>query len=170
MKRAKKYEIREVVTSCASCEKSLKDYIKWVGDDIPAEDVQLLQNVIVKNIYEYLRENDVKFRFKKAQKVTYHKPCNINDFSDIEWLLNSIENLEYIEMQDFGKCCGLNGVSKIKEYKVMSKIFNSKRTNIKNAGVKIVLTSCLGCEAALKVYSFGQYNVADLIDFIAKNI
>ena len=80
------------------------------------------------------------------------------------------KNLEYVEMKDFDKCCGLNGISKIKQYKIMKKIFGAKRQSIKATNVKTVLTSCLGCEAALKSYSFGQYQVKDLIDFIAKNI
>ena len=52
----------------------------------------------------------------------------------------------------------------------MKKIFGAKRQNIKATDAKTVLTSCLGCEAALKAYSFGQYKVKDLVDFIAKNI
>ena len=34
-------------------------------------------------------------------------------------------------MQDFNKCCGLNGISKVKEFKITSKIFEAKRNNIK---------------------------------------
>ena len=85
-------------------------------------------------------------------KVTYHKPCNINNFNDIEWVLNSTENLEYIEMDGFDKCCGLNGLSKIKDYKIMLNIFKSKINNIQKSKANIVTTSCLGCELALKSY------------------
>ena len=73
-------------------------------------------------------------------------------------------------MSEFDKCCGLNGLSKFKEYKILSKIFKFKRLNIKNTDVKYVTTSCLGCEIALKTYSFGQYKVQDLLDFIAERV
>ena len=121
-------------------------------------------------LYEYLRENNLKLTLKKPAKVTYHKPCNINNFEDIEWVLKNTNNLEYIEMKDYDKCCGLNGISKIKKYKIMSKIFKEKQQNIINTNSKTVLTSCLGCEAALKTYSFGKYKTYDLINFIENNI
>ena len=165
----KKYDIKEVVTTCASCEKSLKDYIKWAGGNISEDDISLLQEIKIKNIYEYLRENECKLKLKKAVKVTYHKPCNINNFRDIEWVLKNTENLEYVEMRDFDKCCGLNGLSKIKEYKIMKQIFDKKRKSILETNADFVLTSCLGCEAALNIYSLGQYKVCDLIDFITNN-
>lgn len=162
----KKYNINEVVTTCASCEKSLKDYIKWAYDD----DKDFLKTIQVKNIYEYLRENNVKLTLRRPAKVTYHKPCNINNFIDIEWLLKNTNNLEYIEMKDYDKCCGLNGLSKIKDYKIMKKIFKNKRENIIDTNAKTVLTSCLGCEIALKTYSFGQYKTNDLIEFLSKHL
>lgn len=166
IKILKKYDIKEVVTTCASCEKSLKDYIKWARDT----EKNFLKEIKVKNIYEYLRENRVKLSLKKPIKATYHKPCNIDNFDDIEWVLKNTENLEYVEMEGFDNCCGLNGLSKIKEYKIMKKVFNSKREKIQNTQAQYVLTSCLGCETALKSYSFGKYKVADLIVFIANSV
>ena len=163
IKILKKYDIDEVITTCASCEKSLKDYIKWADET----DREFLEKIKVKNIYEFLRENDVRIALKKQTRVTYHKPCNINNFEDIEWVLKNTENLEYIEMNDFDKCCGLNGLSKISEFKIMKNIFQNKRKNIANSNADCVLTSCLGCETALRIYSFGQYKVCDLVEFIA---
>jgi len=166
IKILKKYNIKDVVTTCASCEKSLKDYIKWCSET----DKEFLSTIKVKNIYEYLRENGTELALQKPIKVTYHKPCNISNFEDIKWLLENTENLEYIEMQDFDKCCGLNGLSKFKEYKIMSKVFNAKKNNIKKCGAKIVTTSCLGCEIALKAYSLFSYRVNDLIELLANRL
>lgn len=163
----KKYEINEVVTTCASCEKTLKDYVRWVDD---SELKDFLSNINVRNVYEYLYKTKPKLKLKKKYRVTFHKPCNIENFSDIEWVLNNIENLEYVEMPDYDKCCGLNGLFKIKEYKIMCKIFKNKHKKILQAGVKDVLTSCFGCEMALKAYSFGKYKVYDLMDYIADRI
>lgn len=166
IKILKKTNIKEIVTTCASCEKSLKDYIKWADD----EDKEFLNSIQIKNIYEYLKEQKFNLTLKKSYKITYHKPCNIDNYVDIKIFLNNIQNLEYIEMDDFNKCCGLNGITKFKEYKIMKQIFKSKRNNIRKTGANIVLTSCLGCETALKIYSFGKYKVQDLIEFISKNI
>lgn len=147
----KEFEGYEVVTTCASCEKTLKK-----------------EGVNVKNIFEYIKENNLKLALRKSTKVTFHKPCNIENFSDIEWVLKNTENLQYIEMQDYDKCCGLNGIFKNKT--ILSDIWNSKHRNIINSGTKIVLTSCLGCEFALAIFSGGKYKIQDLTEFLAKNI
>ena len=166
--QVKKYGISEIVTTCASCEKSLKDYIKWIDDSFSEDDINLLKNIRIKNIYEYLHENQIKLSLKEKQKITYHKPCNIGNFEDIEYILKNTNNLEYIEMKDYDKCCGLNGISKIKEYKIMKNIFKAKKQSIIASSAKIVTTSCLGCEIGLKSYSQGKYKVYDLIEYIAK--
>ena len=150
-----KYDIKEVVTTCASCEKTLKGY--------------KIEGLEIKNIFEYIREKELKPALKKKFKVTFHKPCNIDNFKDIEWILKHTGNLEYIEMSNFDKCCGLNGVTKISEYKIMSEIFKSKHNDIVNSGAKIVLTSCLGCEAALGLFSFGKYKVMDFAEFLSRH-
>lgn len=161
VEKLKQTGIKEIVTTCASCEKTLKDYSKWSDDEF-------LKEIKVKNIFEYIRENDLQLELDKPRKVTFHKPCNINNYDDIEWVLKNTKNLEYIEMSGFDKCCGLNGISKPGEYKIMSKIFKNKRNSIVKSGVKTVLTSCLGCEVALSLFSFGKYRVYDFTDFLSR--
>ena len=150
-----KYKSYEIVTTCASCEKTIKSYLP--------------KGYEVKNIYQYIKENNLKFELKDEKKVTFHKPCNIDNYNDISWILNNTKNLEYIEMKDFNKCCGLNGITKFSQYKIFNQLFKQKKQNIKSSNTKIVLTSCLGCEAALILYSFAQYKVYDLIEFLNEN-
>ncbi len=167
VKTLKQYNIKDIVTTCASCEKSLKDYSRWTESE---ETKNFLKDIKVRNIYEYIKENDLKLVLKQPARVTFHKPCNIDNYDDIKWLLNNTENLEYVEMNDYDKCCGLNGISRFSEYKIMTEIFNSKRKNILKTNTKYVLTSCLGCEISLKLFSQNSYRVCDLINFIASRI
>ena len=164
----KKYDIKEVVTICTSCEKTIKSYIKWADD----EDKEFLSGLKVRNIFEYLRgkNGDKKLKLKTARKVTYHKPCSLDNWEDVEWILKNTENLEYIEMEGYDKCCGLNGLDKFSEYKILKNIYSEKRNNIIKTGAETVLSSCLGCDTALKLYSFGKYKVDDLIEFLGQNI
>ena len=55
-----KYDTREIVTTCASCEKTLKSYN--------------IEGLIVKNIFEYIREQNLKLKLKKKIRATFHKP------------------------------------------------------------------------------------------------
>ena len=164
IKILKKYDIKEIVTICTSCEKTLKSYVRWAD----SEDKEFLEGIEVKNIFSYLR--DKKLKLKTPCKVTYHKPCSLENWEDVEQILKNTENLEYIEMEGYDKCCGLNGLDKFSEYKILKNIFNEKRKNVIKSGAEIVLSSCLGCDTALKLYSFGEYKVDDLIEFLGKNI
>ena len=160
IKILKKHNIKEVVTTCASCEKTLKDYVKWADD----EDKEFLNSVKVRNIYEYLAENNLKLKLNDKIKVTYHKPCNINNFSDIERLLKDTENLEYLEMEGYDRCCGLNGISKLKEYKIMSQVFSEKHRNIEKSGANIVIGSAdkdATLNEAMGKYDYSYQQVAD---------
>lgn len=159
------YGVYDIVTNCASCEKTIKSYAKWMKNTD-----NKYPNINVKNIFEYIKDYNVTLELKKTQKVTFHKPCNLNNFEDVKWILQNTKNLEYIQMEDYDKCCGLNGVSKLSEYKIMSKLFKEKHYHIKSSGTKKVLTSCLGCKTALNLFSFGQYKVQDFTEFLAKNI
>jgi len=163
----KKYDTKEILTTCASCEKTIKNYIKWCDND---EDKKFLAELEVKNVYDFLCEHSTKLKLKNHTKVTYHKPCSRNNSDAVKQILKSIDNLEYIEADGFDKCCGLNGIFKPKEYGIMSKIFNKKRSSIIDTGAKYVLTDCFGCETALRLYSFGKYKTANIVDFLSKNI
>lgn len=161
----KKYDIKEIVTTCSSCEKTLKDYIKYTDNP---DDINFLKELKISNIYEYIRNSELKLKLKTPKKITYHKPCGLKNFEDVIYILNNTENMEYIEMNDYDTCCGLNGLDKFSEYKIFRKIYSQKAQNIINTEAKTVLTSCLGCQSALKAYSYGKYKVYDLIDFIGK--
>lgn len=149
----KQYENIEVVTTCASCEKTLKK-----------------AGINAKNIFVYLKEYNVKLKLKEMQTVTFHKPCNLENLDDVEWILNNTENLKYIKMKGFDKCCGLNGLSKPCEYKTMFKIFDEKHKNIVATGAKTVLTSCPGCETTLILNSHFKYKTKDLTSFLATQV
>ncbi len=154
-----KYGDYDIVVNCATCEKTLKSYVKWGGKEIK-----------IKNVTEYIRENNLKPELKKPHTVTFHKPCNMDNFEDAKWILENTKNLEYIEMKGFDSCCGLEGITNFKERKVMSKLFKQKHNNIKSTGAKTVLTSCLACKITLLLFSCGKYQVQDLVAFLAKNV
>ena len=155
-----KYGDYDIVVNCATCEKTLKSYPKWHKG----------KEVRIRNIFEYIRENNLSLELAKPKKVTYHKPCNLKNFENVKWILENTKNLEYIEMKDYDTCCGLEGVGNLKEHKIMSKLFSAKHKNIKDTGVKTVLTSCLACKITLSLFSWGKYKVQDFVDFLGKNI
>ena len=154
-----KYHGYDIVTNCATCKKTLKSYSKWSGKDIQ-----------IRNIFDYIKDSGKSFELKKLKKVTYHKPCNLDNFESVQEILKTTKNLEYVEMKDYDKCCGMEGIGNRKDRKIMSKIFKEKHQNIKATGAKIVLTSCLACKMALQLNSHFKYKVQDLVEFLARNV
>ena len=154
------YKNYDIVTNCATCEKTLKSYSKHFGS----------KDITVKNVFDYIKENNLKLELKKHKKVTFHKPCNLENFEDVKYILENTKNLEYVEMKDFDKCCGLEGLMNPKEHKIISKLFSEKHENIKSSEAKTVLTSCLACKITLSLFSLGKYKVQDFIEFLAKNV
>ena len=156
-----KYDEYEIVTNCATCEKTLKSFPNWGGKEIT-----------VKNVFEYIRENHLTLELKSPKKVTYHKPCNLNNFDDVKYILENTKNLEYIKMKDFDKCCG--GINTVmpdfKNRKIWAKLTKEKFENIKATSAKTILTSCFACKMVLGIFSFGKYKIQDFVEFLAKNI
>ena len=163
IKKIEKYETPEIIVTCASCEKTLKDYIKFNPNN------QRLQNLKVKNIFEYIKDNGIIFELKKKMSVTFHKPCNLENYEDIKWILNNTKNLTYVEMNDIDLCCGMNGFTKLTNLKILKELITKKRKNILDTKTKKVLTSCLGCEIVLKFGALNSYKVEDLTQFLLKN-
>lgn len=161
----KKYENYDVVVNCAICGKTLKSYKKWFSDEYNIE-------VSIKNVFEYIKENNLSLELKKNKKVTYHKPCNLENFETVKYIIENTKNIEYVEMKDYDKCCG--GVNVIlpdfKTNKALLKLINEKGANIKSTGAKTVLTSCLACQITLSLFSWGRYRVQDFVEFLAKNV
>ena len=52
----------------------------------------------------------------------------------------------------------------------MLKLYKNKHKNILQTKTKIVLTSCLGCETVLSLFSLGKYKVQDFTEFLGRNI
>lgn len=155
-----KYGKYDIVVNCATCEKTLKSYTKYIEH----------QEINIRNVFEYIKENNLNLELKKKTKVTYHKPCNLDNYEDIKRILENTKNLEYVEMENYDKCCGLEGITNFKERKIVSELFKEKHNNIIKSGTKNVLTSCLACKITLSIFSRFKYKVSDLIDFLAKNI
>lgn len=127
-------EFDYILTDCASCESTLKGYFK---------NTEYKPGFI--NAGEFAATQNVRFSFKKNLKVTFHKPCHLENANFIKTLLEKCENVEYIEMKDFDECCGFAGEFALKNPKLSAEISQRKAKNILQTGADIVLTTCPAC-------------------------
>lgn len=142
-----------IFTDCASCESTLKKYAK-------AKFI---------NLGELIAQQNIKFKFEKPIKVTFHKPCHLAN--DDFWLkiIENCENVEYVKMKDYDECCGLAGEFAIKNHKISQELSKQKVQNAIATGADYIVTTCPACVLGIKQGLIGIKNapkVLSLSDFL----
>ena len=141
-----------ILTDCASCESTIKRYGTINKKFINAETL--------------IAELGLKFKFKKKQKITFHRPCHIEDTEFLEKILQACENVEFIEIPE--SCCGLAGEFIFKKPRIAAMLMKKRASEIKNSGADIVLTSCPACVIGLKTALFGtKIKIMNMLDFLS---
>lgn len=168
-----------ILTDCASCESTLKGYFQPTRNDVGQEsttyDLSLRANeksVAIPSFIslgELIANQNIKFKFEKPIKVTFHKPCHLEN--DDFWLkiIENCENVEYVKMKDYDECCGFSGEFAIKNHKISMQISKQKAQNAINTGADYVITTCPACVLGLKQGMLGikkTPKVLSLSDFL----
>lgn len=168
-----------ILTDCASCESTLKGYFQPTKNDVwqesPTYDLSLRANeksVAIPSFIslgELIANQNIKFKFEKPIKVTFHKPCHLEN--DDFWLkiIENCENVEYVKMKDYDECCGFSGEFAIKNHKISMQISKQKAQNAINTGADYVITTCPACVLGLKQGMLGikkSPKVLSLSDFL----
>ena len=158
-----------VVTGCASCTLSLKDYPKWFQGD-ERRQAELL-SAKVRHVSEFLAGQPMRQAPKGActKKVTYHSSCHLRAAGVSKQprdLLKRIPGMEFVEMRDADRCAGGAGTFLVKDYDTSQKIFERKRSAILDSGADIVATSCPACMIQLKNGLRGKVDVRHIVELL----
>ena len=152
---------KTVVTSCASCTLSLKDYSRLFQGEPEETDAQALKGKI-RHISEVLLESGhgeqnvqraTSSISKNKPKVTYHSSCHLRAAGVSQAprdLLASLTDWEFVEMPDADRCAGGAGTYMVKNYETSQEIFQRKKRAIEESGAKLVVTSCPACLIQLR--------------------
>lgn len=125
-----------VVTSCASCKHSLEKYETL--------------NKRVLSFVEFFAEENIKFKFDKKYRVTFHKPCHMKNYDAVKKVLSNCENIEYIEMEGYDECCGFAGQFAITNHSLSQALSKQKIEKALSVNPDIILTECPACILGLK--------------------
>jgi len=149
-----------VISDCATCTSALKDYAKFLADTPQRKEAYQKFADKVKDISEFLvdvlklpssaYEPSAKV---KGKKVTWHDPCHLSRHLGItaqpRQIIKSIPGVEYVEMPDADRCCGMAGTFSVYYYDLSKQIADKKVASIKSTGADIVVSGCPGCEIQL---------------------
>ncbi len=145
-----------VVTCCATCSSALKDYAKFLADTPERVESYSKFAAKIKDISEFVVD-DLKLPASayqssaqaKGLKVTWHDPCHLNRYQGIisqpRQILRSIPDVEFVEMSNAGRCCGMAGTFSISYYELSKTIADQKIDAIKATRADAVVTGCPGC-------------------------
>ncbi len=162
-----------VVTACASCNAGLGEIYSQLGDDFD----ELTGKV--KDIFVFLVEQGFTDKLAEISspaepiRVTYHDPCHLRTqgiTKEPRQILAALPQVEYVEMEDAGTCCGMGGTYSVYHYDTSKKIGAKKAGHISESGATLVATDCPGCIMQLQDsinHAGGGQKAVHILDLVA---
>ncbi len=126
-----KTETEFIITDCATCGSTLKDYGRLLADDAAWSARAATFSARVRDISEFLLSIPLqKPQGRVEARVTYHDPCHLRRGQGV-WkqpreLLKMIDGVEYVELPEADWCCGSAGSQLITHYETSLKVLNRK--------------------------------------------
>jgi glycolate oxidase iron-sulfur subunit len=148
------YDLDVIVTDCATCGSTLKEYGSILKDDPDWAARAQAFSKKVKDVSEYL----MQIPLEKPQgvinaRVTYHDPCHLRRAQHV-WqqpraLLGLIDGLEFVELPEADWCCGSAGSQLITHYETSRKVLDRKLDNLASTEAQVIASGCPGCQMQL---------------------
>jgi glycolate oxidase iron-sulfur subunit len=144
-----------IVTDCATCGSSLKEYPHWLaGDPDYAERAEQFA-AKVRDISEFLAEIGIRPPEGKVEaRVTYHDPCHLCRAQGIREQPREMlraAGVELVEMEGADTCCGSAGTQLITHYHTSVGVLQRKMDNVAETEAEIIASGCPGCQMQLSL-------------------
>jgi glycolate oxidase iron-sulfur subunit len=147
-------EVDVIVTDCATCGSTLKEYGTLLKDDPQWAARAAAFSQKVRDVSEFLSEIPIeKPKGTIPSRVTYHDPCHLRRAQKV-WkqpraLLGLIDGLELVELPEADWCCGSAGSQLITHYETSRKVMDRKMDNLADTHAQIIASGCPGCQMQL---------------------
>ena len=125
-----------LITDCASCNFVLKEYQNYANTRAAADFSSKVTGAV-----ELIK--DIDFEVIKPLNVAVHKPCH--DSYDFIEIVKNIRGLNFVEVEDFDKCCGFSGKFAIQNQKISREISRQKMQHYTGKDIDFVITTCPAC-------------------------
>jgi glycolate oxidase iron-sulfur subunit len=149
-------QVEFVVTDCATCGSTLKDYGSLLADDPAWAERAAAFSEKVRDVSEFLMSIPLeKPRGRIEARVTYHDPCHLRRGQGV-WqqpraLLQMIDGLEFVELPEADWCCGSAGSQLITHYETSLKVLKRKIENLESTQAEYIASGCPGCQMQLSL-------------------
>jgi glycolate oxidase iron-sulfur subunit len=149
-----KANVDVVITDCATCGSTLKDYKALLQDEAEWAPRAEAFSSRIRDVSEFLTEIPMEKPMGKVKaRVTYHDPCHLRRGQQI-WqqpraLLSLIDGLDIVELPEADWCCGSAGSQLITHYETSTKVMDRKLDNLVSTRAQVVASGCPGCQMQL---------------------
>lgn len=149
-----KSELDTIITDCATCGSTLKEYGAYLKDDPEWAARAEAFSRKVRDVSEYLTEIPLeKPKGRVEARVTYHDPCHLRRAQKV-WkqprtLLEMIDGLDFVELPESDWCCGSAGSQLITHYETSLQVLNRKMDNLASTKAQVIASGCPGCQMQL---------------------
>ena len=149
-----KSDVEVVVTDCATCGSTLKEYGEYLKDDPEWAERAKKFSQKVRDVSEFLGEIPLeKPKGKIETRVTYHDPCHLQRAQHVTKqprdLLRMIDGLEFVELPESDWCCGSAGSQLITHYETSTQVLDQKMDNLESTQAHVIASGCPGCQMQL---------------------
>jgi glycolate oxidase iron-sulfur subunit len=142
-----------IVTDCATCGSSLKEYTHWLKDDPEYAERARQFAAKVRDISEFLAEIGIRPPQGKVDaRVTYHDPCHLCRAQGIREQPREMlraAGVELVEMEGADTCCGSAGTQLITHYHTSVGVLETKMDAVAETEAEIIASGCPGCQMQL---------------------
>jgi glycolate oxidase iron-sulfur subunit len=149
-----KANVDVVITDCATCGSTLKDYKVLLQDEAEWAPRAQVFSSRIRDVSEFLTEISLEIPTGTIKaRVTYHDPCHLRRGQKI-WqqpraLLSMIDGLDFVELPEADWCCGSAGSQLITHYETSTQVMDRKLDNLVSTGAQVIASGCPGCQMQL---------------------
>ncbi|PNU20198.1 (Fe-S)-binding protein [Geothermobacter hydrogeniphilus] len=149
-----KEDVDAIVTDCAGCGASLKEYEELLEGLVPHEKLEKFRAKI-RDVQEFLAEAGLRSEGLKPvnTSVTYHEPCHLCHAQGVSKqprdLIKAIPGVEFREMNESSWCCGSAATWGLKFTEESRQVLDRKLNNIKATDADHLVTANPGCHLQL---------------------
>jgi glycolate oxidase iron-sulfur subunit len=151
-----KANVEAIVTDCATCGSTLKDYGRLLADNPDWSARAAAFSSRVRDVSEFLMSIPLEKPTGRVEaRVAYHDPCHLRRGQGV-WkqpreILKMIDGLEFIELPEADWCCGSAGSQLITHYETSLKVLQRKMDNLESTQAAYIASGCPGCQMQLNV-------------------
>jgi glycolate oxidase iron-sulfur subunit len=149
-----KQDLDVIVTDCATCGSTLKEYGSYLKDDPQWSQRAAAFSAKIRDVSEFLGAIPLeKPKGKVKARVTYHDPCHLRRAQNV-WkqpreIMKLIDGLDYVELPEADWCCGSAGSQLITHYDTSLQVLDRKMDNLEEIRAEVIASGCPGCQMQL---------------------